>query len=127
MRTIKFRGKDIISGELVYGDLIHGVGSKAGKCFILPLQVNLAYVKNCDPLDGVEVDPETVGQFTGLLDKNGKEIFEHDIVQGISKNAVYEVFYNQDLCGFSTKIGLVGLLECTVIGNAIDNPELLKD
>ena len=76
MRTIKFRGKGIKSNEFVYGDLIHGVGSKHGKMFILPITVNLAYIKNCDPLDGVEVDPETVGQFTGLYDKNGVEIFE---------------------------------------------------
>lgn len=68
MRYIKFRGKDILSGDLVYGDLIHEVGSKNGRMYILPTVVNLAYVKNCHPLDGVEVDPETVGQFTGLFD-----------------------------------------------------------
>lgn len=60
MRQIKFRGKSIISGEFVEGDLIHGVGSKYGKVFILPIRTNLAYVKHCDPLDGVEVDPATV-------------------------------------------------------------------
>ena len=62
MRIIKFRGKDIISGELVYGDLIHGVGSKAGKCFILPLQVNLAYVKRLRQVLLVKMVASTFGQ-----------------------------------------------------------------
>ena len=129
MRTIKFRGKDIISGELVYGDLIHGVGSKAGKCFILPLQVNLAYVKNCDPLDGVEVDPETVEQFTGLYDKNGKDIYEVDIIEeGL-------VYFDDEYLGFFVKGDFVegehkplyDIPLPKILGNKYDNPELLKN
>jgi hypothetical protein len=47
-RVIKFRGKCVISGDLVYGDLIHGVGSKNGNLYILPKKINLAYVKHCN-------------------------------------------------------------------------------
>lgn len=43
-----------------------------------------------DHLDGVEVDPKTVGQFTGLRDKNGKEIYEGDYFQ-VAKNKIYTV------------------------------------
>ena len=145
MREIEFRGKDIISGELVKGDLIHGVGDKCGKVFILPIRVNLAYVKNCDPLDGVEVNPESVGQFTGLLDKNGKKIFEWDVVKFNNHNWKEEVYiatvvWGKKSHGYSLKVdtklynkwGRIKYysLPCSknieIIGNVTENPELLK-
>lgn len=79
MREIKFRGMDC-SGNWVYGDIIHGVGCKDGKMYILPQVKNLAAIPNCDPLDGVRVNPGTIGQFTGIKAKNGTKIFEGDII-----------------------------------------------
>ena len=66
MREIKFRGKRIDNGKWVYGDLQH-VGKKI---FI--------YDVNCT--GNIEIDPSTIGQYTGLKDKNIKEIYEGDIL-----------------------------------------------
>lgn len=77
-REIKFRGVCAKSKELVYGDLIHGVGWKKGNVYILPDKENLAYVKHCDPLDGVQVIPETVGQYFRVEDQ---DFYEGDIIE----------------------------------------------
>ncbi len=99
----------------------------------------------------VEVDPETVGQFTGLTDKNGKKIFEGDIIHSIyancPKNEHIEkiTFFDGCFTAESARGGCfarvagqgspkhfafdksVYMIECEVIGNIHDNPELLKE
>lgn len=67
-REIRFRGKDVFSGKWVYGDLAHN--QKITREGLEP-RVMVA---------GYEVDPATVGQFTGLHDKNGTEIYEDDVL-----------------------------------------------
>lgn len=138
MREILFRGKRINDGVWVDGYLIR---HKSGK---------LVYIFAKENWFDVEmVAPETVGQFTGLTDKNGKKVFEGDILKFTDTNAVYEwigkvEFGNPNAeynWGFqlvyisgtkpNTDILLWFDMEETgayseVIGNIHDNPDLLE-
>lgn len=77
-----------------------------------------------------EIDPETVGQYTGLTDKNGKRIFEGDIVDYISSDVIGNpktgTIIVEDMTDYDTMIYLNHSDELQIIGNIYDNPELLK-
>lgn len=125
MRPIKFRGKGRRTGIFFYGNLYIDM---YGRTNIFSLEVV-----------GIEVEPETVGQFTGLCDYNGKEIFEGDIVKW-SNGMLYAVkfldgmFYasieecNEDIFGGFPLHRLTEYddRKCEIVGNIYDNPELLK-
>ena len=127
MREIKFRGKRLDNGEWLYGSLV----ILNGRYFIF------------DDANRHEVDPTTVGEFTGLKDKNGKEIYEGDVIRSPlseDKTRPHRIFYHtgnaafmgalvdrKELCYLRLDQDWIYKFEKEVIGNIHDNPELLKD
>ena len=118
MREILFRGKQRDNGEWFYGDLIH-----LNHCVSIRS-------KDC----ARSVVPETVGQYTALTDKNGKKIFEGDLIRSTEtgETAIVQWFSEHSAfmiwCKTSNQVGF--LYECEksiveVIGNIHDNPELI--
>ena len=129
MREILFRGKRIDNREWVEGYL-YGMGEKRYILYELP---------NSAPTVGIEVDPETICQYTGLTDKNGKKIWEGDILEGhlddkfpedVTREKViwHESGWKTEEPGCVDKEYLdeFDAENFEVVGNVFDNPELLE-
>ena len=132
MREILFRGKRTINGDWVYGDFVHGNERKSLRDSIF------VYDSETQSFSDYEINPSTLGQYTGLTDKNGKSIFEGDIakvLQGKDKDIAYVGFENGAFMLY-TKTGNIyertlwsywyNDWDVEVIGNITDNPELLE-
>ena len=125
MREIEFRGQQINTKQWVYGYLYRNKG-------LYVICKNIRYAEE----EPILLD--TIGQYTGLKDKNGKKIFEGDIVK--DDYCIYEVVYDGN--GYYVKVARLlkecgtdkGLLydlsdykDLEIIGNIWDNPELLEE
>lgn len=132
MREIVFRGKRIDNGEWVEGYYVRLYGSNG--------RVSRRIYTSCAEVDCgdyypdfFEVQPSTVGQYTGLKDKNGKRIFEGDIVDILTENEEIGVVEYEDggflvsADGFCVDFHAnINGTDLDVIGNIHDNPELLE-
>ena len=132
MREILFRGKRTINGDWVYGDFVHGNERKSLRDSIF------VYDSETQSFNDYEINPSTLGQYTGLTDKNGKRIFEGDVakvLQGKDKDIAYVGFENGAFMLYP-KTGNIyertlwsywyNDWDVEVIGNITDNPELLE-
>ena len=124
IEDIKFKAKRLDNGEWVKGDLVHstsyvGISYSSGEFSDVPIVHR--------------VDPSTVCQFTGLKDCEGKEVWNHDLLQSQGTGVSYEVSWSQEEGGFIVKKTVSGarlltllcdvltLFKIKVIGNKFDN------
>lgn len=142
MREILFRGKSIMRGDWVYGYLNQHRGNIRYDCDCEPIADGCYYINDWQvKIDNgmygqdYKVDPNTIGRFTGLTDRNGTKIFEGDIVR--YGDTIHRVVFEQR--NGTAYFGLVysayetlpfghyqDLKQIEVIGNIYDNPELLE-
>jgi hypothetical protein len=126
MREYKFRGKAKATGEWVYGDLIHRYDNWT---YIAPIPS----VTNIKP---IEVDPETVGQYTGVKERypqmvgEGQEIYFGDVVRVFGGEYCQGYYEHDQVFVVKNAYDIVMLEESEnveLLGNMHENPELLKE
>ena len=141
MREILFRGKRIDNGEWIYGFLSKSRNIEEKPALLKPC---VDYEEKGVMVSSI-VDPETVGQYTGLTDKNGNKIFEGDIIayedetpgqyeyhdslfinRGVIRFDAGQFYFTNSIAATMDDLLYKGTLDCEVIGNIHDNPELLE-
>lgn len=140
MREILFRGKRIDDGKWIEGYYVKALDMYDEEIHVI-MDLDAVFYPYGDVTGRNLVDPETICQYTGLNDKNGKKIWEGDIVgywdtysteNGLSEaDCVGKVVWDDETMSFQVTNRLSAesyevLDECSVIGNIFDNPELLE-
>lgn len=133
MREILFRAKRIDNGEWVEGYYLKttlGKDIEPSDVIFVPFKINRS-----GQWGWIKVLPETLCQFTGMVDKNGRRIWENDIIKHEISDTIGVVkWYHEDYVGWYVDDVVVDEQqftdemwnECEVIGNIFDHPELLK-
>lgn len=138
IREVLFKAKRTDNGKWVEGSLIRGVFVRCADNQDIPYILNIDdiecdYDNFGDLTDGFgyyEVNPDTICQFTGLVDRNGDKIWENDIVR--LDEDLYIVTWEEDDAMFALED--VGVVEhfcnvdskwCEIVDNKFDNPELM--
>ena len=131
-REIKFRGKDRENWH--YGDLVQEIRHNDNKLFdgTMTHIRNFEYKNGSYIGDSFPVNSETIGKYTGLHDKNGKEIYEGDIysiikydIDDIGHKEIHTVKFDEILCRFN--VNKFDSEAYEVIGNIYENSELLEE
>jgi len=146
MREIEFRGKSVKSGKWYYGDLSHGTITsgrrKNRKIYSIVDFCEVVTLPDDSLMNGsrdeAEVDSKTIGQYVGREDKNGKRIYEGDIIVvdydcgELSSRNIME-FSESSLAYLAKQVGSTARIgpgywgnKILVIGNIYDNPKLLE-
>lgn len=133
MREILFRGKAINRDKGYHktnyknGDWVYGLVTRLYDERFENLPAEMTDING---VSGIEVDYKTIGQFTGLIDNNGNDIFEGDVVDYIASDVIGNpqtgTIIIEDMTDYDTMIYLNHSNEVKIIGNIHDNPELLK-
>lgn len=127
-REVLFRGARVCDEKLVNGALVMVKENDESEKYI----PNIVISYGPDTFDWFEVEPETVGQYTGIDDREGEKIFEGDIFKIGAENNIYTVRFDYG-CFLAyeddVQVGILAELSTMFIkkiGNIYDNPELLK-
>ncbi len=139
MREILFKAKDWL-GYWHIGSIVHKVCenntttsyyANSGMCNHI-IQAGDYYIID-ESGEGFWTSPSTIGEYTGLVDKNGVKIFEGDVVNynnGLVSE-IFKVVYNEKYARFTftkpnTVFAVFDTEKCEVVGNVHDNPELME-
>ena len=126
MREIKFRGKRTDTGEWVYGDLQH----VQRICTKEEAEQSGRRSEPAVRIANYDVEKVTIGQFTGLYDKNGRAVFEGELLSGYD-HVIVVGWIDGGFCDCKSDIieplMYLAVEDREVIGNIHDNPELLTE
>lgn len=144
MREILFRGQTRKKGEIVKMDgspvpgnwVYGGICQGSGDYSIIYGQAKESTIDEYVPIEKYVVYSESIGEYTGLNDKNGTKIFEGDICTIIREDGYFEVMYDKmdakyvfvdPVESLMFDMDTINSCELEIIGNIFDNPELLEE